>query len=244
MQPRTVVVTGAARSIGAAAAEALATSATGVLVHYHSRQAEAEQVAARIRAAGRDALAVQADLRDPGAAERLLGVAHRRWHRLDVVVANAGVPNPGVDVLHGSDTDFARILDVNTRAVHSVLRAAAGRLADGGRLINIGSSATLYPRPERALYAASKAGPLVLTAALATALAPRGITANSVIAGPIADGFLADRDATQLEDLAAQSPFGRLGTPGDIADVVAFLASDAARWITGQQIVVNGGALG
>jgi 3-oxoacyl-[acyl-carrier protein] reductase len=84
----------------------------------------------------------------------------------------------------------------------------------------------------------------VLTAALAAALAPRGATANSVIAGPVDDGFLAGRDPRQLEALAALSPFGRLGTAADIAGVVAFIASDAARWITGQQILVNGGALG
>lgn len=243
MRQRTAVVTGAARSIGAAIAEALAEDATGVLVHYHGRQSEAEQVAERIRARGTDAVTAQADLREPGAAEQLMDTARDRWGRVDVVVANAGVPNPGVDVMHGTDADFAQVLDVNTRAVYSVLRAAASRLADGGRLINIGSSSTLYPAPERALYAASKAGPLVLTTALATALAPRGATANSVISGPVDDGFLAGRDPGQLQALAAQSPFGRLGTAADIAAVVAFVASDAARWITGQQILVNGGAL-
>lgn len=244
MRQRTIVVTGAARSIGAATAEALATDATGVLVHYHGRQSEAEQVAGRIRARGVDAITAQADLSEPGAAEHLIDTAWDRWARVDVVVANAGVPNPGVDVMHGTDTEFAKVLDVNTRAVYSVLRAAANRLADGGRLINIGSSSTLYPAPQRALYAASKAGPLVLTTALATALAPRGVTANSVISGPIGDGFLAGDDQEQLRALAAQSPFGRLGTAADIAGVVAFVASDAARWITGQQILVNGGALG
>jgi 3-oxoacyl-[acyl-carrier protein] reductase len=160
-----------------------------------------------------DAVAVRADLRDLGAAGQLMDTAGQRWGRIHVVVANAGVPNPGVDVMHGSDVDFEQVLAVNARAVYSVLRAAASRLADGGRLINIGSSSTLYPAPERALYAASKAGPLVLTTALAAALAPRGATVNSVIAGPVADGFLAGRDPGQLHALAAQSPFGRLGTP-------------------------------
>ena len=244
VQNQVVVVTGAARSIGAAIAEALADAAAGVLVHYRGREAEAAAVVARIVAGGVDAIAVQADLREPGAAERLIDAADTRWGRVDVVIANAGVPNPGADVLHGTDDDFASVLETNTRAVYSVLRAAANALAPDGRLINIGSSSTLYPAPERALYAASKAGPLVLTRALATSLAPRGATANSVIAGPIADGFLAGRGADQLESLASQSPFGRLGTADDIAGVVAFLASDAARWITGQEILVNGGALG
>lgn len=217
MGEKAVVVTGASRSIGTAVAETLAADATGVLVHYHGHHDQAEKVAGRIRARGVDAITAQADLREPGAADKLMDTAVDRWGRLDVVVANA---------------------------VYSALCAAANRLADGGRLINIGSSSTLYPTPGRALYSASKAGPLVLTTALATALAPRGATANSVIAGPINDGFLAGRDSEQLAALAALSPFGRLGTPADIADVVSFVASDAARWITGQQILVNSGALG
>ncbi len=244
MGQKAVVVTGASRSIGAAIAETLAADAAGVLVHYHGRHDQAEEVAGRIRARGVDAVTAQADLREPGAADGLMDATVERWGKVDVVVANAGVPNPGHDVLHGTDAEFTQVLDSNTRAVYSVLRAAANRLADGGRLINIGSSSTLYPAPRRALYSASKAGPLVLTTALATALAPRGATANSVVAGPIDDGFLAGRDPEQLAALAALSPFGRLGNPADIADVVAFVASDAARWITGQQILVNGGALG
>jgi 3-oxoacyl-[acyl-carrier protein] reductase len=170
-----------------------------VLVHYHGRRSEAEQVADRIRARGTDAITAQADLLKPGAAEQLMDTARDRWGRVDVVVANAGVPDPGVNVMHGTDTDFAKVLDVNTRAVYSVLRAAANRLADGGRLINIGSSSTLYPARERALYAASKAAPLVLTTALAAEFAPRGATANSVISGPVDDGFLAGRDPGQLQ---------------------------------------------
>ena len=213
-------------------------------MHYHGRRAEASAVVDRIVAPGVDAIAVQADLREPGAAQGPIDAADKRWGRVDVVVAHAGVPNPDVDVLHSTDEDFELVLDTNTRAVYSVLRAAAHALTPNGRLINIGSSSTLYPAPERALYAASKAGPLVLTRALATSLAPRGATANSVIVGPIGDGFLAGRDADQLQTLALQSPFGRLGTADDIAGVVAFLASDAARWITGQDILVNGGALG
>lgn len=240
---RVAVVTGAARSIGAAIAAALGGPGTAVAVHYHGRAEEAGHVVAALRAIGGEAEAFGADLRDPGAARHLLDAAAAKWGGVDVVVANAGVPNPGVDVLHGTDDDFERVLAVNARAAYAVLREAASRLGAGGRLINIGSSSTVYPAPERALYSASKAPGLVLTRALAAALAGRGATANNVIVGPIADGFLAGRDQEQLSALANASPFGRLGTPDDIAGVVAFLASDAARWITGQDLLVNGGAL-
>jgi 3-oxoacyl-[acyl-carrier protein] reductase len=241
--PRVALVTGAARSIGAAIAIALGGPDTAVAVHYHGRAEEAERVVERIRTAGGDAVALHADLREPGAADALLDAVIDRWRRLDVVVANAGAPNPGIDILSGTDAQFADVLSVNAVAVYAVLRAAATRLAPGGRLINIGSSSTLYPTPDRALYSASKAASLVLVTALAATLAERGATANSVIVGPISSGFLERATAEAAESLAQASPFKRLGTPEDIAGVVSFLASEPARWITGQQLLVNGGAL-
>lgn len=241
--PRVAVVTGGGRSIGAAIAIALAGPATAVAVHYRSRRDESEHVAEQIRALGGEADVFGADLRDEGAAERLLDSVIERWGHIDIVVANAGAPNPGVDVLAGTDTQFADVLAVNAVAVYSVLRAAANRLAPGGRLINIGSSSTLYPTPDRALYSASKAASLVLTKALAATLAERGATSNNVVVGPINSGFLESASSEALEPLMRASPFGRLGTPEDVAGVVAFLASEPARWITGQQLLVNGGAL-
>jgi 3-oxoacyl-[acyl-carrier protein] reductase len=235
-------VTGAARSIGAAIAIALGGPDTAVAVHYRGRTHEAERVVERIRAAGGNAVALHADLRETGAADALLDAVVERWGRLDVVVANAGAPNPGVDVLSGTDAQFVDVLAVNAVAVYAILRAAATRLAPGGRLINIGSSSTLYPTPDRALYSASKAASLVLVTALAATLAKRGATANSVIVGPISSGFLQNAAAEATEPLAQASPFKRLGTAEDIADVVSFLASEPARWITGQQLLVNGGA--
>lgn len=221
----------------------LAQAGFTVAVHYRSRADEADGLARQLRELGGQADIFPRDLREPTAAAGLLDAVIGRWGRLDVVVANAGVPNPGVDILHGSDEQFANLLAVNTQAVYSLLRAAGSRIRPGGSLINIGSSSTLYPTPERALYSASKAAPLVLIKAFASALASRDITANSVIVGPIADGFLADRPSEVIAPLAAASPFGRLGAPADIAGVVAFLASDQARWVTGQQLLVNGGAL-
>ncbi|MET0494234.1 MAG: SDR family oxidoreductase [Actinoplanes sp.] len=243
-QPQSVrVVTGAARSLGAAIALALGGPGTAVVVHYHGRAAEAQAVVKQLRSAGGPAYATQADLREPGAADRMLDEAIERWGRLDVVVANAGAPNPGVDVQTGTDDDLSQLLAVNATAVYAVLRAASSRLGAGGRLINIGSSSTLYPRPERALYSASKAASLVLTEAFATVLAGRGATANSVVVGPVDDGFLAHAPDAVKEQLAAAGPAGRLATADDVAGVVKFLAGEESRWIIGQQILVNGGAL-
>ena len=242
-RPETVrVVTGAARSLGAAIALSLGGPGTAVVVHYHGREDEAESVVRRLRATGAMAYAAQADLREKGAADRLLDDAIRRWSRLDVVVANAGAPNPGVGLENGTDDHLAQLLAVNATAVYAVLRAAAARLGPGGRLINIGSSSTLYPSPERALYSASKAASLVLTRAFADVLALRGATANSVVVGPVDDGFLASAPAAVKEKLAAATPAGRLAVADDVAGVVKFLAGDDSRWIVGQEILVNGGA--
>ena len=117
-QPQSVrVVTGAARSLGASIALALGGPGTAVVVHYHGRAAEAEAVVKQLRSAGGLAYATQADLREPGAADRMLDQAIERWGRLDVVVANAGAPNPGVDVQNGTDDDLSQLLAVNGGAL-------------------------------------------------------------------------------------------------------------------------------
>ena len=240
---KVALVTGAARSIGAAIARDLGAARVAVAVHYRSRPDEAEAVVQEIVEAGGTAKAFAADLTEGEATARLLDGVIEQFGGLDILVANAGVPNPGVDVEHGTDEQFERLLSVNARAVYTLLREAAPRLRCGGRIINIGSSSTFFPTPDRALYSASKAASLVLVRAFAQALAPRQITVNSVISGPIDDGFLRGRPQEQLAPLANASPFGRLGTAEEIASVVSFLAGDSARWLTGQELLANGGAL-
>jgi len=241
LQGRVALVTGAAKSIGRAIAERLAQNGASVVINYQSSHDEADQAVAAIKAAGGTAVAVQADITQVPDIQRLFQETLRRFDQLDIFVANAGVPSrePFVEV---TEAQFDKVFAVNTRGVFFVLQEAARHVADGGRIINISSSQTVHPAPGFAVYAGSKAASKLFVEVLAQELGPRRVTVNSVVSGPTDSGFLDKADSDYKQQLAQSSPFGRLGRPDDTADVVAFLASDESRWITGQQVVVDGGA--
>ncbi len=246
---KTALVTGAPRSIGRAAAEALAALGANIAVHFRSRQDEADATVADLRAAGANAVALGADLSDPAQITALFDKVEREFGGLDIVVANAGVTSPPAPLAQMTDEEFDRVFAVNTRSVFFVLREAARRLRDGGRIINVGSSSAHFALEGFSVYAGSKTAPLTAVRILAKELGPRQITANTVVVGPIADGFLAaDSDFMRgapdgmLDQLAAAAPAKRLGAPGDIGSVIAFLATSQASWVNGQEILVNGGA--
>ncbi len=141
-----------------------------------------------------------------------------------------------------TEDDFDRVFAVNARSVFFVLQQAARRVRDGGRIINISSSQTIHPAPGFSVYGGSKAAAKTFVEVLAQELGPRAVTVNSVIAGPIDAGFLQAADPAYKDGMAQAAALRRLGTPQDIADVVAFLASADSRYITGQHLVADGGA--
>ncbi len=243
---RTALITGAPRSIGRAITEALAQDGANIVAHYHSREEEATELAEVLERRGTEVLSVQADLTDPGAVGHLFDAATERFGAIDVVIANAGRPGNNKPVAEISDEEYDGLQAVNARAVFMVLREAAARVRDEGRIINISSTTTAY-QAGYAMYGASKAGANVIVRILAAELGARGITSNSLIVGPIAAGFLAgdsafDAGSDVLDQLAAASPAGRPGTPDDVAAVAAFLAQPEAGWINGQLLTINGGA--
>ena len=247
---RTAIITGAPRSIGRAIARALAAGGARVVVHHRSRPDEARATVADLQAAGEEAFAVGGDLTDSSAVGALFSAACERFGGVDIVVANAGRTSPVLPVAQIDDALFDTMLDANTRATFYVLREAARTVRDGGRIINISSSSVHFTPAGYAAYSTSKAGALTTTAILAHELGGRGITANSIMAGPIAAGFLdpagaivAGAPAGALDALAAAAPAGRLGRPEDIAGLAAFLAGPEAGWINGQTILANNGAL-
>jgi 3-oxoacyl-[acyl-carrier protein] reductase len=244
---RVAVVTGSSHGIGAVIAKRLAAAGASVVVNGHRTDADAREVVDDVIAAGGAAVFVEADLVGSAGAGLLIQGALAAYGRLDIFVSNAGValwlePGVGPQLDQVTEEDFDRVFAVNTRGVFFAIQAAARAMSDGGRIINISSSTTLYPNSGFSVYAGSKAAPLSFTDVLAQELGPRGITVNSVILGPVAAGFLQDASEDVIAMLAAQSPLGRVGTAEDGAEVVTFLASDAARWISGQRIVVNGAA--
>jgi 3-oxoacyl-[acyl-carrier protein] reductase len=237
---KSAIVTGASRGIGRAIAERMARDGAAVVVNFTRGEAEANRVIAAINAEGGRAVAVKADVASPGDIGRLFTVAEDRFGRVDILVNNAAIYRQA-PLAEVTEEDYEAVFAVNVRGVLFALREASRRLADGGRIINISSDLSLQPDVERAVYGASKAAVDHLTKVAAKELGRRGITVNSLLPGPTVPGMFALAPVPVQQAAAARSPFGRLGTPRDIADVVTFLASEEAGWVTGQLILANGG---
>jgi 3-oxoacyl-[acyl-carrier protein] reductase len=237
---RVALVTGGSRGIGRETALRLAADGYAIALVYAVRTSEASQVAATITGNGGHAIAVQANIADPRQVERAFTRAGHAFGGIDVVVNAAGiVARSTVDDLDLEDLD--RVYCTNVRGAFAVSQQAARRLRGGGAIINFSTTLTRRSIPGQAAYTASKAAVESLTLILARELRGRDITVNAVAPGPTAtEMFLSDRDEEAVAQAAASSPLGRLGTPADVADVVAFLAGPG-RWVNGQVIYVNGG---
>jgi len=238
---KVALVTGASRGIGRSIAVALAAEGAAIVVNYVANVAAAGAVVRQIADDGGRAVAAGGDIAAPGVAETLFDTAERSFGRVDILVCNAGVA--AVTPLAAiRDADFERIYGVNVRSLVFLLRAAATRVADGGRIVTLSSTIAAFPREGVALYASSKAAVRALTEVAAIELGPRGITANCVLPGMIETDMIAGLPPAHRESVAASSPFGRLGMPADLTGIITFLASEESRWITGQSILANGGA--
>lgn len=238
---RVAIVTGASRGIGAAIARRLAGDGAIVIVTYARQEEAAVAIARDIESLGGEAEPVRADMADLKAVRALFGASMANYGRVDILVNNAGVaefvPIDKIDAEH-----YTRIFDVNVRGPMFAMQEAAKVMASPGRIINVSSGAAQAAPPGASVYAASKAALETLTRSLAGELGAKGITVNAVSPGITETDMLAENiPAAVQQRMVANTALGRLGTPDDIADAVAFLASDEARWITGQVIGVNGG---
>ena len=235
------LVTGASRGIGAAIARRLARDGFTVVINYAGDARAAAAVATDIEAAGGRALTAQADVADPAAVRRMFDAAEAAFGGIDVLVNNAGVLQqaPLVDV---DDAQFDRIIAINLKGSFNAMREAGRRLREGGRIINFSSSLVGTLLPTYGAYVASKAAVEGMTPILAKELRGRRITVNAVAPGPTAtELFLKGKPDALVEQLAKAAPLERLGTPEDIADVVAFLAGPDGGWVNGQVLRANGG---
>ena len=241
---KAALVTGASRGIGRAIARRLAADGALVAVHYGSGEAAATETVEAIRAAGGRAFRVRAELGVDGDVDTLFtGLeAGLSGQRLDILVNNAATRAGGF-IEQATPEEFDRMFAVNVRAPLFLIQRALPLLRDGGRIINISSSDTRVALPLELAYAMTKGAINVMSMTLANALGTRGITVNAVAPGPTdtdMTAFLRGNPEVQAATAAATA-LDRVGQPADIADAVAFLASDDARWITGELLDVTGG---
>ena len=243
LEGKVVLVTGSSKGLGRAIVLQLAAQGADVVINYSRDDAAADDVRKAAEAYGVRALTVQADVSRVEGIQDLYDAAVTEFGRVDVVVANAGMEKVNVPVSDVTEEDFDLLFRVNTKGPFFVLREAARWIADNGRIITISSNTTTVPQVGVGLYGTSKVATGYLVRVMALELGSRGITVNTVVPGPI-DGagiFTDPANDEYKQSLIATVPIGRLGTPQDVAAVTAFLASDDASLITGQQIVVDGG---
>jgi len=238
---KVALITGASRGIGRATAERLSRDGAAVVINFARKADEARAVVAKIEAAGGKAFAIQADVGRVSEVVRLFDETIAHFGRLDILVNNAGIMfNKPVSAV--TEEEFDRIFAVNVKGTFFACQQAATRLAEGGRIINFSSTTTAMMLPTYGAYVATKGAVEQLSRSLAKELGLRGITVNVVSPGPTdTELFNVGKTEEQRQRLAQASAFGRLGQPPEIAEVVAFLASDAANWVTGQNVRVNGG---
>lgn len=237
---RTALVTGGSRGIGAATALRLAQEGVDVAVTYVQDEEAALAVVRKIEGHGRRGIALRCDAADAEAAAEAVNRAADALGRLDILVNNAGIGVLG-PIATLSTADLDRVLAVNVRAVFLACRTAAERLADGGRVITVGTALSRYAGgPGGTLYAMSKSALSGLTKPLARELGPRGITVNLIQPGPV-DTDLNPADGPFAEGQRSATALARFGTTDEVASLIAYLASTEAGYVTGTEVVVDGG---
>ncbi len=238
---KVILVTGASRGIGAAVAKNLAERGAKIIVNYAGGLQSAEETVQIIKSAGGEAIAIQADVSKSDEVKAMFDQAIAHYGKIDVLVNNAGIMITKL-IKDTTDEDFTRQFDINVRGTFNTLREAATRLADNGSIINFSTSVNRIMLPTYSTYVATKAAVEQLTRVMAKEVGARGININSISPGPTNTAlFTTGKPQEVIDRLASLSAFNRLGEPEDIAQTVAFLASDDAKWITAQNIGVNGG---
>lgn len=238
-----VLVTGGSIGIGAGIAKRFAQAGADVVITYRSHPKEAELIAEIIKSMGRKAMPIQTDVANPEQIKSLFEQILSQWGPVDVLINNAGI-YPHSDLLHMRLEEWDEMIDINLRSIFLCTQAAAQQMVaagKGGAIVNIGSIEGINPAAGHSHYTASKAGVAMFGMTAALELGPHNIRVNTVSPGLINSPVLPTDWPEGVARFLNRVPLGRVGEPEDIADACLFFASDASRWITGTQLLVDGG---
>lgn len=243
LEGKVALVTGSSRGIGRAIADRLSNAGASLVINYVNQEGKARDLAAAIEQAGGRCLVVQADVAKAADVERLFNQSLEHFNRMDIVINNAGI-RISKKIAEVTEDEFDQFFSINLKGTFLVCQQAARRVESGGRIVNISTTMTRMMVPDFGLYSASKAAVDQITRAMARELGARNITVNAVAPGPTnTDLFREGKTTEQIEQMGQAASLGRIAEVHDIADVVAFLVSDDARWISGQTIHANGGLI-
>jgi 3-oxoacyl-[acyl-carrier protein] reductase len=239
---KSAIVTGASRGIGREIALELARQGANVAVNYSGSEAKANETVEEIKALGRDAFAVKADVSDSEAVTAMMKETIERFGSIDILVNNAGITRDNL-LMRMKEEEWDEVISINLKGVFLCTKAATRQMMKqrSGRIINVSSIVGVSGNPGQANYVAAKAGVIGLTKTSAKELASRGITVNAIAPGFISTDMTDKLNEEVKEQMLSGIPLGRLGDPSDIAKVALFLASEDSRYMTGQTLHVDGG---
>lgn len=245
LKNKVALITGSARGLGKAIAERYAALGADIVINYSRDKASAEETEATIKAMGARVISIQADVSKVADIGRLFTEAKQAFGKIDIVVANAGIEMVETPVTKFTEEQFDRLFSINTKGAYFTMQQAALNVENNGRIIYIASSTTAFPVPGMAVYGGSKTTPRYLVDVLSKEIGERGVTVNSII--PFAvdhSGIFAEAGSyPQLRrSLIDSCPMGRLAGVEDVANIAEFFASDLSSFVSGQHLLVNGGA--
>ncbi|KXZ14917.1 beta-ketoacyl-ACP reductase [Bacillus nakamurai] len=242
LNEKTAVVTGASRGIGRAIALDLAKNGANVVVNYSGNEAKANEVVDEIKSLGRNAIAVKADVSNPEEVQNMMKEAIAEFSSIDILVNNAGITKDNL-LMRMKENEWDDVININLKGVFNCTKAVTRQMMKqrSGRIINVSSIVGVSGNPGQANYVAAKAGVIGLTKSSAKELASRNITVNAIAPGFISTD-MTDKLSKEVQDeMLKQIPLARFGDPGDVSSVVTFLASEGARYMTGQTLHIDGG---